>query len=76
MINNPLISSKDEVILISGPCAVESEVQLRSILQTASSPRLIRGGIYKMRTSAKSFQGMGNDALKMIENLKEQQPFE
>lgn len=54
-----------ELVVIAGPCSVESEEQL---LQTAhavkaSGARLLRGGAYKPRTSPYDFQGLGVEAL-------------
>lgn len=65
-----------ELFLIAGPCAVESESQLRQILSNENRPRLIRGGIYKMRTSSKSFQGLGDEGLNLVKSLKKEIPFD
>ncbi len=65
-----------ELFLIAGPCAVESESQLRQILSNENRPRLIRGGIHKMRTSSKSFQGLGDEGLNLVKNLKKEIPFD
>jgi 3-deoxy-7-phosphoheptulonate synthase len=65
-----------ELFLIAGPCAVESENQLRQILSNENRPRLIRGGIHKMRTSSKSFQGLGDEGLNLVKNLKKEIPFD
>jgi 3-deoxy-7-phosphoheptulonate synthase len=58
----------DEVVVIAGPCSVESEAQL---LATARAVRdggaqLLRGGAFKPRSSPHSFQGLGEDGLKML----------
>lgn len=65
-----------EITLIAGPCAVESEHQLRQILLHQKRPRLVRGGIHKMRTSSKSFQGMGDEGVEIIRKLKKEIPFD
>ena len=65
-----------ELFLIAGPCAVESESQLRQILSNENRPRIIRGGIHKMRTSSKSFQGLGDEGLNLVKNLKKEIPFD
>lgn len=65
-----------ELFLIAGPCAVESEQQMRQILMNENKPTLIRGGIHKMRTSSKSFQGMGDEGLAIIDKLKKEMPFD
>jgi 3-deoxy-7-phosphoheptulonate synthase len=61
-----------QVIVIAGPCAVESEEQLWSTAQAvkASGARLLRAGAYKPRTSPYSFQGLGERALKMLDDLR------
>ena len=62
-----------ELIVIAGPCSVESEEQL---LQTglavkAAGARLLRGGAYKPRTSPYAFQGLGEDGLKILAKVRE-----
>jgi 3-deoxy-7-phosphoheptulonate synthase len=76
MESNLLNFRPHELFLIAGPCAVESENQLRTILAHSSRPTLIRGGIHKMRTNAKSFQGMGDEGLEIIRKLKKERPFD
>lgn len=58
----------------AGPCAIESEEQF---LKTASYVQEkgatgLRGGIFKLRTKAKDFQGLGKQALPIIQKLKSQ----
>ncbi|HXH75161.1 MAG TPA: 3-deoxy-7-phosphoheptulonate synthase [Bacteriovoracaceae bacterium] len=65
-----------ELFLIAGPCAVESENQMRQILTNENRPTLIRGGIHKMRTSSKSFQGMGDEGLEIVKKIKKDIPFD
>ncbi len=65
-----------ELFLIAGPCAVESENQMRQILENPHRPTLIRGGIHKMRTSSKSFQGMGDEGIEIIKKMKKEIPFD
>lgn len=73
---NPLNFSASDLFLISGPCAVESENQMRQILTNENRPTLIRGGIHKMRTNAKSFQGLGDEGLELVKKLKKEIPFD
>ena len=58
----------DELVVIAGPCAVESEDQLlRTARAVASSgARLLRGGAFKPRTSPYSFQGLGLEGLTLL----------
>jgi 3-deoxy-7-phosphoheptulonate synthase len=73
---NALNFSATDLFLIAGPCAVESENQMRQILTNQTRPSLIRGGIHKMRTNAKSFQGLGDEGLELIKKLKKEMPFD
>lgn len=64
----PVEFGGDRVIVIAGPCAVESEEQLMASARFVSNIGLsvLRGGAYKPRTSPYSFQGMGLDGLKLL----------
>ena len=58
----------DEVIVMAGPCSAENEAQ---VLSTAAAVRragakVLRGGAFKPRSSPYSFQGLGEDGLKML----------
>jgi 3-deoxy-7-phosphoheptulonate synthase len=57
-----------EVVLMAGPCTIESQAQVEAIapLVKQSGARIMRGGAFKPRTSPYSFQGMGEDGLKFI----------
>jgi 3-deoxy-7-phosphoheptulonate synthase len=59
--------------IIAGPCAVENEEQIISIAQSVKSAgaNLLRGGAFKPRTSPYSFQGMGEDGLKLLAKTRE-----
>lgn len=58
----------NEIIVIAGPCSVESEEQIFRLaeLVSKSGARVLRGGAFKPRTSPYSFQGLGKDGLKMM----------
>ena len=63
----------DNLTLIAGPCAVESETQC---LHTArmvkeAGAHLFRGGAFKPRTSPYSFQGLGEEGLKILAQVRE-----
>ena len=63
----------DHFALIAGPCTVESRDQL---LETADCVKLaganmLRGGAYKPRTSPYSFQGLGEEGLRLLAEAKE-----
>jgi 3-deoxy-7-phosphoheptulonate synthase len=62
-----------EVVVIAGPCSVESREQL---LETANGVKragatMLRGGAYKPRTSPYEFQGLGVEALKILREARE-----
>jgi 3-deoxy-7-phosphoheptulonate synthase len=76
MEHNALNFRPNDLFLIAGPCAIESENQLRQILTHESRPTLIRGGIHKMRTSAKAFQGLGQEGLDLVKKMKKEIPFD
>jgi 3-deoxy-7-phosphoheptulonate synthase len=56
------------VPIIAGPCAVESWEQLAAAASAAraAGARLLRGGAFKPRTSPYSFQGLGEEGLKLL----------
>ncbi len=58
----------DEFVVMAGPCSVESSEQLKSAARAvrAAGGRVLRGGAFKPRTSPYSFQGMGEEGLKIL----------
>lgn len=56
------------LVLIAGPCAVESEEQLEACARAArdAGAQVLRGGAFKPRTSPYSFQGHGDAGLSML----------
>ncbi len=58
----------DEVAICAGPCGVESSEQLEETARavSAAGANVLRGGAYKPRTSPYSFQGLGEEALKLL----------
>lgn len=64
----------DNLTIMAGPCAVETEDQLMSIAHAAKKggANILRGGAYKPRTSPYAFQGLEEDGLRyMLEAKKE-----
>ena len=57
-----------ELVVIAGPCAVESEEQVHAAASAvaAAGARVLRGGAFKPRTSPYSFQGLGLEGLLML----------
>jgi 3-deoxy-7-phosphoheptulonate synthase len=64
----------EAVVVIGGPCAVESLDQTRAIAEQIKlgGGQLLRGGAYKPRTSPYSFQGLGERALEILARVKEE----
>ena len=62
-----------EIVIMSGPCSVESREQIVSIAQDVkcAGARILRGGAFKPRTSPYSFQGLGVDGLKLLAEARE-----
>jgi 3-deoxy-7-phosphoheptulonate synthase len=56
------------LMMIAGPCAIEGEALLVEIAEKAreAGANVLRGGAFKPRTSPYSFQGLGEDGLKML----------
>ena len=57
-----------KVVVIAGPCSIESEKQLFAITESVkkAGATVLRGGAFKPRTSPYSFQGLGEDGLKIL----------
>jgi len=72
--DDTLIKIKDvtigsnEVVVMAGPCSVESEEQIFTIAEiiSKSGAKILRGGAFKPRTSPYSFQGLGEEGLKLL----------
>ena len=62
------------VIVVGGPCAVESADQTRAIAEgiKRGGGQLFRGGAYKPRTSPYSFQGLGEAGLEILARVREE----
>jgi len=63
-----------EVVVVAGPCAVESEAQAMEIGHAVrkAGATLYRGGAFKPRTSPYSFQGLGEEGLKILARVREE----
>lgn len=62
------------VVVIAGPCSIESHTQLLSTAQHVKrvGATILRGGAFKPRSSPFSFQGLGNEGLALLNAVKEQ----
>ncbi len=64
----------DRLVLMAGPCSVESEGQILESAHAvkAAGATILRGGAFKPRTSPYSFQGLGEQGLKMLARAREE----
>ncbi|MBF0451004.1 MAG: 3-deoxy-7-phosphoheptulonate synthase [Candidatus Magnetomorum sp.] len=60
-------------VIMAGPCAIESEDQALTIAEQVvkKGAQIFRGGAYKPRTSPYSFQGLGEEGLKIMARVRE-----
>jgi 3-deoxy-7-phosphoheptulonate synthase len=65
---NGLKIGGEEVVVMAGPCSVESREQLFTVAEhiAKAGARVMRGGAFKPRSSPYSFQGMGLEGLKLL----------
>lgn len=63
-----------EIAVIAGPCAVENEDQIFTIARKLAEMgvKLLRGGAFKPRTSPYSFQGLGEEGLKLLAKVRDE----
>ncbi len=61
----------DEVVVMAGPCSVESKEQVEIIAKAVkeAGAKILRGGAFKPRTSPYSYQGMGVEGLKILKEI-------
>jgi 3-deoxy-7-phosphoheptulonate synthase len=71
-INGVEIGGK-RVVIMAGPCAVESEQQLMEVAEAVkkAGASVLRGGAFKPRTSPFSFQGLKQRGLELLSNARE-----
>lgn len=72
-IGNVMIGGEKPVIM-AGPCAIESEKQALTIASIVKQygAQVFRGGAFKPRTSPYSFQGLGEEGLKILKKVREE----
>jgi len=60
-------------VIMAGPCAVENEEQALTIARLVKyGAQVFRGGAFKPRTSPYSFQGLGNEGLRILKKVREE----
>lgn len=62
-----------DLLIVGGPCAVEDAAQMEAVAsRLATAPvQALRGGVYKPRTSPYSFQGLGEEGLKILASVRD-----
>lgn len=67
-VNGVGVGAEDEVVVMAGPCSVESEEQIEesAAYVAKQGATFLRGGAFKPRTSPYSFQGLGEEGLKIM----------
>ena len=62
-----------KIAIIAGPCSIESEKQIGEVAKKVkeAGAGILRGGAFKPRSSPYTFQGLGEEALKMLKNVSE-----
>src|SRR5437660_6556640 len=62
-----------ELAIIAGPCAIESHDQAFAVAEAVqqSGARFFRGGVWKPRSSPYAFQGLGEEGLKIMSEVRE-----
>jgi 3-deoxy-7-phosphoheptulonate synthase len=63
----------DELTIMAGPCAIESHEQAFTVAESVkrSGAKFYRGGAFKPRTSPYAFQGLGEEGLKIMAEVRE-----
>jgi len=71
---NDIVIGGDEIVIMAGPCAVESEEQLLVSAREvkAAGANILRGGAFKPSTSPYSFRGLGKEGLKLLARAREE----
>src|SRR5690606_18106098 len=73
-LKNGVTIGADEFVVMAGPCSVESEEQLKIIATQVkeSGAKILRGGVFKPRTSPYAFQGLGIEGLKLMRKVADE----
>ena len=70
--NGPVVIGGPELVVIAGPCAVETRDQAFAAAEAVklAGGHLFRGGAFKPRTSPYAFQGLGIEGLKILADIR------
>jgi 3-deoxy-7-phosphoheptulonate synthase len=69
---NDVVVGSTPVVVMAGPCSVESESQMREVAEAVkdAGARILRGGAYKPRTSPYAFQGLKEQGLQYLASAR------
>ncbi|NLW47666.1 MAG: 3-deoxy-7-phosphoheptulonate synthase [Firmicutes bacterium] len=69
-----LVFGGTKVVIIAGPCAVENEAQMMetAMMVKKAGASMLRGGAFKPRTSPYAFQGLEEEGLKILDNVRKE----
>jgi 3-deoxy-7-phosphoheptulonate synthase len=69
-----LVIGGDDIVIMAGPCSVESESQLLAAAHAVkeAGAAILRGGAFKPRTSPYAFQGLGKKGLELLKKAREE----
>lgn len=72
-INDEIRLTDDKFLMIAGPCSVESEEQIIGVARQLRKigVNVLRGGAFKPRTCPDSFQGLGEEGLKLLAKARD-----
>lgn len=70
-LGNKVIIKEGELAIMAGPCSIESEEQVANIVKhlVENGVKIMRGGVFKPRSSPYAFRGMGMEGLKMFHKI-------
>ncbi len=73
-INEDIVVGGRQIVVMAGPCSVESREQLLATAKhvTRVGAKVVRGGAFKPRTSPFSFQGLGPEGLEILGRVREE----
>ena len=68
----PTVVGGSRFTLVAGPCTIETREQLLNVARRvqAGGASALRGGVFKMRTDPRSFQGLGAPALEFVDEVR------
>lgn len=72
-VSDDVVIGGDQVIVMAGPCSVESEQQIieSALAVKKAGAHILRGGAFKPRTSPYSFQGLEEEGLKLLAKARD-----